>query len=163
MVDGISLDRAVYDHSSDPVADSSEKAQDRGFWAGAQEALDWMGVTRDKWSSQPADICALEALAAAEGLPTSRQSNHMRPESPVGAKVKNILGVKSFDYGSVNGILRSDKGSNYLGLAKRKFQGELSEGYRKGVEAAFLHYVVVGSGRVRISQIEQLSQAFTRK
>ena len=50
-----------------------------------------------------------------------------------------------------------------MGLAKRKFQGELSEGYRKGVETAFLHYVAVGSGKVRISQIEQLSQAFSRR
>jgi hypothetical protein len=94
MVDGISLGRAVFDHSNDPIADDAKKAQERGFWAGATEALDWMGITRDKWSSQPADICALEALAAAEGLPTSRQSNHMRPESLVGAKVKILLESK---------------------------------------------------------------------
>jgi hypothetical protein len=155
-VDGISLDRAFYDHSSDPVADSSVKAQDRGFWAGAKEALDWMGVTRDKWSSQPADICALEALAAAEGLPTSRQWNCTNPDRFVGAKTNNLL--KTFKYGETNGILKSDKGSVYLELAPKKFHQELTLGYRKGVETAFLHYVAAGSQKVRISQIEQLTK-----
>ena len=175
MVDGISLSRAVYNHLSDPVAEDAKSAEQRGFWAGATEALDWMGITKDKWSSQSADICALEALTVAEGIPTSRQSNHMRPESLIGAKVNNILGVKTFDRGAVNGIIKTEKGPVFLGLGKPKVQNELKEGYRKGVEVALLHYVAIGHFKeigkqvtiqpdgVRINQVEQLSNAFSKK
>ena len=144
MVDGTSLSRAVLNHLSDPVAEDAKSAEQRGFWAGATEALDWMGITKDKWSSQNSDICALEALAAAEGIPTSRQSNHIRPESLVGARVNNILGVKTFDRGAVNGIEKTEKGPVFLGLGKPKVQKKLKEGYRKGVEVALLHYVAIG-------------------
>jgi len=175
MVDGTSLSRAVLNHLSDPVAEDAKSAEQRGFWAGATEALDWMGITKDKWSSQNSDICALEALAAAEGIPTSRQSNHMRPESLIGAKVNNILGVKTFDRGAVNGIIKTEKGPVFLGLGKPKVQNELKEGYRKGVEVALLHYVAIGHFKeigkqvtiqpdgVRINQVEQLSNAFSKK
>ena len=163
VVSGTPLEQAVQTHSQDAIAEDDTTAQERGFWAGAKEALDWIGITKDKWSSQTPDICALETLAAAEGIPTSRQSNHMRPESLVGAKVKNVLGVKGFDYGAINGIQRTEDGPLYLRHGKPKVHKQLGEGYRKGVEVAFLHYIGVGEGRVRISQIEQLSQAFQQK
>lgn len=162
-VDGVALDHAVLSHLQDPVAEDSESAQARGFWVGATQALDWIGITKDKWSSQSPDICALEALAAAEGVPTSRQSNHMHPEGFVGARVKSVLGKKIFDYGSVNGITRTDKGPTYLQYGKPAVKKELGQGYRKGVEVAFLHYVAVGQDKVRISQIEQLDKAFRKR
>jgi hypothetical protein len=175
MVDGISLSRAVLNHLSDPVAEDTKSAEQRGFWAGAAEALDWMGITKDKYSSQNSDICALEALAAAEGIPTSRQSNHTRPESLIGAKVNNISGVKTFDRGAVNGIIKTENGPVFLRLGKPEVQNELKEGYRKGVEVAFLHYVAIGHFKeigeqvtiqpdnVRISQVERSSNAFSKK
>lgn len=162
MVDGIPLDSAVLNHVNDPIADNPEEAFRRGFWSGVHEALDWIGVIRTKRSSLPPGICALEALAAAEGIPTSRQCNHMQPELLVGARVKVRDGKKKFVHGSTNGIFRDGEGRPiYLRCARRKFHNELTKGYRKGVETAFLHYVAIGSGRVLISPIERLLQVFS--
>jgi len=146
-IDGIPLHFAVLDHKRDPVAEDAESAKGRGFWAGVQEALEWMGVTGPKWSKQSFDICALEALAAAEGIPTSRQINHTRPNTLVGARCKRKEEGNSFsfDYGVTNGIYRDGNGQPaFLQLGNSNVIKELTDGYRKGVEVAFLHYIAIG-------------------
>ncbi len=169
LIDDTPLDQIQRSHRHDPEADTVESALVRGFWSGVSEELDWIGITKDKWSRQTPDTLALEGIAAAWGIPTSRQFICLNPNMFVGCKVeRNIFGRYKFLHGEVDGIIHIIeqidepptasflRGYEHTLPNFKELEQAIKTGYRKGVSLAFLHYVAIGKGRVQTSIFEML-------
>jgi hypothetical protein len=160
VIGGKSLEYYLWENKPENTIRSNEDARNYGFLYGAREASDWIGITKEKWSCHSFEVCALQALSAAEGVPNSLQFNN---ESSVGAKFKGGF-WGGFKYGETNGIWM-EKGSKplYLRNTPRNFRNQISQSYREGVETAFLHYVAVGGpSRLINGYASQLSSALNR-
>lgn len=166
-IDGLPLRLAL--EQFERLDPSEQHAVDFSFYCGLREAADWIGLTHTKWSTQPSEVCALEVIAAVEGIPTSRQRNHQSPDKLIGCACKKT-GQWSWEFleGTTNSIHRvvtdwDAPATDYKDKAREKFSSsqvidnaQLEQAYQKGAEVAFIQYLYQGKEWVSIHPIEEL-------